>query len=217
MKLNTLYEYKLLKNDIEEFAREAADKLAHYVFNNPVNLDMIKGTNKGFIIYKAQLRDKIVTVLLTNNDKNLAFISKSTIAITWDENSDIEDYEEVIEHELIHLFDPKLSDEFGDKEWNRYHTDHDDEYFKSFSEVDAFIPTLAKKEVGRLFRLYNHDSVKKIISNYSDYPERHVDAERIYKKDKNLWKKYLKALAHYFEIYKNKWASRNQVNKIPLV
>lgn len=201
MKLNILYEYKLLKKDIEWFAHDAAEAFAKYVFDHWEEIEKLKGTNKGKLVYQNELRGKTVAVYLTNNNKNLAVPSKSSIFITWSEDIDIEDLTETIEHELIHLVDPKLTDEeLLKKEWNKNYSDEFEAalYYSSPAELDAFIPTLAKKYVKMIFRVldYNYDRIKKFLSSGVDLFD---DALKTYVKNKGLWRKYLKAVAYWYD------------------
>ena len=202
MKLRVLYEYKLLKKDIEAFAYDAAEAFAKYVFDNWDEIEKLEGTNKGNLVYRDELRGKTVSVYLTNNNKNLAVPSKSMIFVTWSEDVDIDDLTEVIEHELIHLFDPKLTDEeLIDKEWNKNYSDEFEKkaYYSSPAELDAFIPTLAKKYVKMVFRVldFDYDRVRKHLSRGADML--YDEALGVWVKNKNLWRKYLRAIAYWVE------------------
>lgn len=112
---------------------------------------------------------------------------------------------EIILHELIHVLDPKLSDEnLTHKEWGvRHHQGSDDldEYFKYPWEQDAYMSSYAFSVIKNWHeRGFSYNDSLELLKKFKPFKK----FEHTYYKNPKLWQRYLKTLAYYLtKIYEN--------------
>lgn len=148
---------------------------------------------------------KNVTTKIDHNIRSsgVAVIDKNTILVKPRDFLPIDSYREIIEHELVHLFDPKLSSKFDSKPWGynqRQNTQFkSDEYYNLPWEIDAYIASQARSMVNwYLPRQLTKEQIKERIQA----PIANSEFEKAIVNNKKIWRKYKRALAQaYYERY----------------
>lgn len=133
----------------------------------------------------------------------LAVIDKNVILVRPRDYLPVDSYREIIEHELVHLFDPKLKSKFDSKPWGWLQKSNtqfkSDEYYNLPWEVDAYIASQARSMVNwYLPRQLNKEQIKERIQA----PIANSEFEKAIVNNKKIWRKYKRALAQaYYERY----------------
>jgi hypothetical protein len=141
-----------------------------------------------------------------------------TILINLQYNTDFEEFHEIIEHELIHIIDPKVNDEdLSDKLYTKYGADPSkgpkqiSKYFKSPWEFDAYSTNIIKafkKAVGKnpenrkmsydfvsdVKNMESHKSYRKWHGWMSDNGIRGFRFLQRWKEKPTMWKQFLKRM-----------------------
>jgi len=140
----------------EELARNGWKKSV-WVTGDHVHTAMVDGGKYGTALVRTEIDNSM-------NSSGLAVIDKNLIIVKPRDYLPIDSYREIIEHELVHLFDPKLKSKFDNKPWAYQKQNahfRSDEYYNLPWEVDAYIASQARSMVNwYLPRQLNKEQIK---------------------------------------------------------
>lgn len=169
-------------------------------FNNGPDGDAVAKSGKIRIFLPGRANPEYIPTSIEIGDNGLPIIkSQGTTGISsqipnYDINFD--EYYYVIIHELVHIFDPKITSR---PEWMKKYDAHStiQDYYTSPHEQDAWMAHRAREVVDHYMSQYKGDKneVKKIISNLSHDTE----PESTWYKYPKIWKKYLNTLYHVLQ------------------
>jgi len=197
----TVVEGKALEitSDMSVFANETANRLRE--------LSMGGGWEYDTVAYERDVdggkygRKHVQIILWKGRSGVLAEAGDDKIWVKFDDNYKWSS--SVIEHELVHIFDPKLQGHLHDASWSVQKqpefSDGDDteKYFASPWEQDAYMSQFARKRIYDLYWQSGEDmnAVEQAIKNYK--PNNSV--ESFWAKNPKMWQKYLKTMFFYVQ------------------
>jgi len=195
MKLNSLHEGKFpITPDMANFAVDGERKIAstkeatgEVVFRREVD-----GGKYG--------KKEIKIALHPAPHRNYADVETNTIHISKNPRQPYyRQYESMIKHELVHLFDPKVTDKnLRNKSWGVENVPEDllgrlsdKKYYELPWEVDAYMATRAEDHIKNMIRKgYDKEQIRQIVSE----PEPTTEYEGFIHGNKKLWRKYKRVL-----------------------
>lgn len=191
--------------DMENFANQTVRRFKALV--NPKSKTVVYAREVDFGKYG----NKFVKVLIKKSLRNLAEADAINSIIymgKFDEKYDNVNFSDVIEHELIHLIDPKLTNQnLRDKSWgldtlaqkgtfrnNPLSSNEEDvdSYYNNPWEVDGWMSQLSRALMKEYIRKYysNKEFIKAAISKRKPL----TPPEKVWFKNNRLWKKWLNTL-----------------------
>lgn len=203
-----------LSPDMEHFAKETVSKFLKmkWEYNQPFNQGKVCHP-KYNICHDVSISVMVPTKESPNRtalaDPSTGHIELFLLRNNWGWE---EDLIQLIEHELIHLFDPKLiQDKLRNAHWGLENASDltsrggkGKSYYISPWEQDAEMRADARARIKRLFNLYGDDwnSISQSIKQKRDFDDTNFRSE--WRKDPKIFQKYLHTLYDAFNQMKSK-------------